>query len=455
MQDRDTIDRRTFTRRTAAVTGAIALAGCVGGEEPGDGDETGDGDGNGDDDVAAVPELPEIEDPPDAVYVPTHREAMRMLEPIDAGEFRLAPMLSYPHPFWVIAGGGSAEEEVERIDPDDGRGVHMMFTLWDAETGIVLPVDEGTQITIYRDDEQVGSPRSPWAMISQEMGFHFGDNVSLPEDGTYTVEVTITPVSTTKTGDLEGRLEERQTATFEFVYDDEFRHEVVGGVEYLDEDDWGRRGALGPMDHGHGEGGHAHGEEHGDGHHDDGHQHGDGDGHHDDGHQHGDEHRDDGGHDDHDHHHVPYSELPDVDEYPGTVLVDPDADERPAETMDLPRSGDGAFLATLTEPGFRLADGDERYLLVSPRTPYNRVPLADMSLSVTVERDGETVAEPSLEQTLDSELDLHYGTSVADVQPGDSVTITVESPPQVARHRGYETAFLEMPPVELTIPEES
>ncbi len=109
------------------------------------------------------------------------------------------------------------------------------------------------------------------------------------------------------------------------------------------------------------------------------------------------------------------------------MLVDPDADERPAETMDLPGAVMGHF-ATLTEPGFRLADGDERYLLVSPRTPYNRVPLADMSLSVTVERDGETVAEPSLEQTLDSELDLHYGTSVADVQPGDSVTITVESP---------------------------
>ncbi len=304
MQDRDTIDRRTFTRRTAAVTGAIALAGCVGGEEPGDGDETGDGDGNGDDDVAAVPELPEIEDPPDAVYVPTHREAMRMLEPIDAGEFRLAPMLSYP-----TRSGDRGRRERRRGGRTNRprrrpRRPHDVYPLGRRD-GYRAPGRRGTQITIYRDDEQVGSP----IPVGDDLS---GDGLSLRRQRFAPGRRNVHrrghhhPVSTTKTGDLEGRLEERQTATFEFVYDDEFRHEVVGGVEYLDEDDWGRRGALGPMDHGHGEGGHAHGEEHGDGHHDDGHQHGDGDGHHDDGHQHGDEHRDDGGHDDHDHHHVPY-----------------------------------------------------------------------------------------------------------------------------------------------------
>ncbi|RQG95955.1 DUF7350 domain-containing protein [Natrarchaeobius chitinivorans] len=448
MQERDTIDRRTFTRRTAAVTGMLALAGCQRTDgESGDGSEPDPEDGDdSDDDVMAVPEVVEVEDPPDAVYVPTHREAMRMLEPIAAGDLRLAPMLSYPHPFWVIAGGGGSDDEVQRVDPDDGRGVHMMFTLWDDESGVVLPIDDGTQLRISRDGEQVGQPRSPWPMISQEMGFHFGDNVSLPEDGTYSVEVTIPPVSTRKTGDLAGRLEEGVTATFEFVYDDEFRHEVVGGVEYLDEEDWGRRGALAPMDHGGGMEDGDHGDDMG------GDEHGDGHGHVDDGHH--DDHADDSHHDDHEgHHHVPYSALPDVEAYPGTLLLESRADDRPEETADLPRSGDAAFLSTVTEPGFRLADGDERYLLVSPRTPYNRVPLADMSMTVTIERDGEVVAEPTLEQILDSEYGLHYGASIADVRADDTVTITIESPPQVARHRGYETAFLEMEPVELTVPE--
>ncbi|NGM70900.1 hypothetical protein G6M89_18150 [Natronolimnobius sp. AArcel1] len=466
-----TIDRRTVVQRLGAVTGTLALAGCLGESDDDDTEgESDTGDTDGGDDVDAMPDLIDVDDPPAAVYIPTHREAMRMLEPIEAGEYALAPMLSYPHPFWVIAGGGDVEDEVERVEPEDGRGVHMMFTLWDAETETVLPVDEGVQIRIERDGEQISdSPLSPWPMLSQEMGFHFGDNVVLPEDGTYTVEVTLPPISATKTGDLEGRLDDSQTVSFEFVYDDEFREEVIGGVDFLDEVYWGEPGALEPMDHGHDADEH---DDHDHSDHDDGHDghdddHGD-DGHddhgdHDDHDEHGDhDHDDHSGHDDHDdhgdhdeHHHVPYSELPPVEAFPGTRLEAGDADadddlngDTPA-TRDLPRSGDAAFLATLLESDHRLADGDQ-YLLVSPRTPYNRVPLADMSLSVTINDDEET----ALEQTIDDEYGLHYGASLSTaVKPGASVTITVESPPQVARHQGYETAFLEMEPVELVVPE--
>ncbi|SDR42164.1 DUF7350 domain-containing protein [Natronobacterium texcoconense] len=440
------IDRRTFLTGTAA--GTLALAGCTG-TDGDDDDETGTDEDDDLEDLEIGPELLEVEDPPDAVYLPTHREAMRMYDPVEAGDYTLAPMLSYPHQFWIVT-GGAGEEDVSRELPDDGRGVHMMFTLWDEETGVVLPVDDGAQLRVYQDGEQVDSPRSPWTMISQEMGFHFGDNVTLPGDGTYTVEVDLPPLATRTTGDLEGRFDESATASFEFVYDDEFRHEVVGGVDYLDEEEWGRRDALEPMDHEDG-----HGEEHENGH-EDGHGEEHENGHEDD---HGEEHEDESDHDGHeeshddhdDHAHVPYSALPSIGDYPGTLLVDPD-DGTPDAHEDLPRSGDAAVLATLFESDFRLADDDERYLLVSPRTPYNRVPLADASLSVTIERDGETVADVDLEQTIDGEYDHHYGTSVADVEPGDSVTVTFESPPQVARHQGYETAFLEMPPLELAIP---
>uniref|UniRef100_UPI00374DDE74 hypothetical protein n=1 Tax=Natronococcus roseus TaxID=1052014 RepID=UPI00374DDE74 len=239
---RRTIDRRTLVRRTGALAGAVALAGCTGT----DGDETDDE--NGADDVEAVPEIIEVEDPPEAVYVPTHREQMRVLEPIEDGDVAIAPMLSYPHPFWIVAGGD--EDSVERVDPEEGHGVHMMFTAWERETGTVLPVDDGAQLRVLQDGEQVGSPLSPWTMLSQEMGFHFGDNVSLPGDGSYTVEVELPALSTRKTGDLEDRLTEAASASFEFEYDEAFREEVVGGVEYLDEELWGERGALEPMDHG-------------------------------------------------------------------------------------------------------------------------------------------------------------------------------------------------------------
>ncbi|WP_049923292.1 DUF7350 domain-containing protein [Halopiger djelfimassiliensis] len=405
------IDRRTFVRRAGVISGTVAVAGCS--TDDGDSDDPGDEDDgtettdDGGEDSFGPP-IRTVEDPPDAVYLPTHRESMRTLEPVEAGEYLLAPMLSYPHPFWIVTGAGEREGTVERVEVDSGHGVHLMVTVWDAETGIVLPVDEGARITIERDGDQVGPPHSPWTMISQQMGFHFGDNVPLDGDGTYTATVELPPLSVRKTGALEGRLTERATASFEFVYDDDFREAVIDGVEYFDQDRWGRPGALEPM--GHGEDG-----DHGSG-------------------------------------SIPYSALPELEDYPGTLLVDPDADARPDDTTALPRSGDAAILAVLFDAGTRLADGDERYLLVSPRTPYNRVPLADMSLHASVERDGEVVSELPLEQTIDGEYDHHYGESIPDVRPGDSVTITIESPPQVARHQGYDTAFLEMPPVELTVP---
>jgi hypothetical protein len=37
------------------------------------------------------------------------------------------------------------------------------------------------------------------------------------------------------------------------------------------------------------------------------------------------------------------------------------------------------------------------------------------------------------------------------VESGDTLELRVTTPPQVARHEGYETAFLEMPPTELTL----
>ncbi|WP_137290167.1 DUF7350 domain-containing protein [Natronorubrum halophilum] len=413
-------DRRTFLKRTGVATGALALAGCLG-------DDGEDEDEDSEENVDDLPGFPMVENPPAAVYLPTHRESMRMLEPIEAGDYTLAPMLSYPHPFWLVGGSGS-EDEAERVVPEQSRGVHMMVTLWDDETGIVLPVDSGAVIRVSLDGEQVGSPASPWAMISQQMGFHFGDNVPLEGDGTYAIEVELPPLPARTAGELEGRFTDAETATFEFDYDESFREAVTQGVEYLDEEEWGKLDALEPMTH----------SEH------DGDDRGDGDsGHDDDGGEHGD--------DDHGQAAIPYSALPSADAYPGTHLESTDDSD-----TDLPRSGDAAFLVTLFESGSRLADGDDRYLLVSPRTPYNRVPLADMTMNATVERDGETVAgadETILEQTIDSEYDLHYGASLPDVRPGDAVTIAIESPPQVARHQGYETAFLEMPPLELTVPE--
>ncbi|WP_222919075.1 hypothetical protein [Natrinema sp. SYSU A 869] len=400
------MNRRTILRRTTALPAALAVAGCAApGTESGESDGSADDGGNGTDspDVSGTAPIPRIEDPPEAVYLPGHRKSMRVLEQVTAGDYTLVPMLSYPHPFWTVTG-----TDRHLVEPAAGHGVHLMLICWDRETGVVLPGDAEPRVTITQRGEQVTS-RQLWPMLSQEMGVHFGDNVSLPADDTYTASVNLPPLPTRRTGSLAGRFTDGGSATFEFTYDRAFREEVVEGIDLLERERWGERGALEPMAHG-----------------------------------------DDGSMDAE----LPYSALPPAADVPGTRLVESNAEADTNVDDGRPSSGDAAVIVTLLESDSRLADGEDRYLLVSPRTPYNRVPLVNMSLRATVRRDGSIVGNGELEltQTLDAEVGLHYGRSVTDIRPGDSVTLEVESPPQAARHQGYETAFFDMPPLELVVP---
>jgi len=393
------LSRRAFLAASATATGVVA--GCLGDDENGEEDD-GSG-GNGDDDPSSpdvvegsnAPTVPEVEDPPEAVYLPTHREAMKHLPTVEAGEYAVTPMLTYPHKFWLVTG-----TEREEVTPDVS-GVHLMATVWDAETGEVLPVDMGAQMRTYYDGAQVDQ-RAPWPMISQTMGFHFGDNVGLSEHGTYTVEFDLNPIETDnvrKTGAFTDRFTEPRTVSFEFEFDREFQESVVNGVEYLPEDQWGERGTLEPMG---GMGG-----------------------------MDGEDGMDDGDDEDGMAMAMPFSDLRPADAYPG-------------RDFGTPTSGDATFVVRYLEET-RLTDGSSGYLLVSPRTPYNRVPLADMALSVKGPLEGTLI------QTLDSELGHHYGIA-GTLESGDELELVVESPPQVARHRGYETAFLDMSPMDVEVP---
>ncbi|WP_440764774.1 DUF7350 domain-containing protein [Natronorubrum sp. DTA7] len=396
---------------TGVAAGALAVgAGCFGDDDGGDeGDDDEDG---GDDGFDA---LPRVEDPPNATYLPSHRDGMIALETVTAGEFALSPMLSIPHFFWTMPGP-------TEVDPPADDAVHLMATVWDPDTEVVIPVAVGSTIELTKDGESV-SERSPWTMISQGMGFHLGDNVPIDGNGTYTATVSLESISDIRlTGELADRFDEGVTATFEFEITDEARHDMVDRIEFFDEDRWGDRDAVPPMGQGSDEHG-DHDDEHGDGDRDDEHDnhgdsddHEDGDGDHDHGHGHHD-------------HEMPYSSLPPAEDLPGDLLGEP--------TLD-----DGVYATTVLSAGSRFVDDDERYLAVSPRTPYNRCVLSQQSLSIRLERDGETVADPELTPTLDHELNFHYGVALEDVEAGDELHIVVESPPQVSRHQGYETAFL-------------
>jgi hypothetical protein len=133
---------------------------------------------------------------------------------------------------------------------------------------------------------------------------------------------------------------------------------------------------------------------------------------------------------------------------PNSVV--PPASELPGRVLGEATSGDGVFVATLLSDADRFTDGDP-YLAVSARTPYNRMVLPMMALSATVERDGSEAWSGGLKRTLDPGLDYHYGAAVPGVESGDTLRLEVGTPPQVARHQGYERAFVELPPMEIAV----
>jgi hypothetical protein len=122
---------------------------------------------------------------------------------------------------------------------------------------------------------------------------------------------------------------------------------------------------------------------------------------------------------------LPVSRLPPREDLPGT-------------TLGAGLSGDAAVAGTVLDAPPDGVDGNGPYLAISPRTPYNRYPLPFASLSADDE---------SLSAVVDSAVGFHYG-RVLDVRP-EAVEVTVDAPPQLARHEGYETAFVDMSPVTL------
>jgi hypothetical protein len=321
-------------------------------------------------------EPPVLEDRPDAVYVPTHREGMEMIGMGEAGDYTIGLMYSFPHRFWTVNGTNR-----KRVDIREADDVHLMATVWDAESGTVLPVDAGLTLELERDGEVV-TERTPWPMLSQPMGFHYGDNFALEGDGTYGVNVGSGAMGIDRFGDFGGQFAERAATTIEFEYSAGTRDDIT--VESL-EDRQGQRDALDVVEM----------------------------------------------------EMMPTSRVPSPGELPGELLGEG-------------TSGDATLVATtVAEPPF--VDGDGAYLLVSPRTPYNRIPLPMMSLSYRLERDGGTISEGPLRAGIEPAAGYHYGTTVDGLEAGDTVTIGVDSPPQVSRHEGYETAFLEMDDVELSV----
>ncbi|MFB6227984.1 MAG: hypothetical protein ABEH88_05290 [Halobacteriales archaeon] len=360
-------NRRRFLALTGSLLGVATTAGCL--SELGFEEES-----------ARAPPL--VDDRPDAVYHPTHNEAMKMVNMKTAGPYKIALSYAFPHRFWTVEGGDTSKVTVDRDD-----SMHLMTSVWHGETGVVPPTVEPS-VKISRDDDVVES-KPPWQMLSQPMGFHFGDNFQLPESDTYDVEVTLPPPTSTRTKSLSNDFGESVSASFEL----EFDPETVRSLEFTQFDDKaGTRAALDPMGMTS----------------------------------------------------VEKSQLPPIEDLPGRSVGEPEMGDGvfAVRALDAPPAGFGETSD---------AGGSRSYLAVSARTPYNRYPLALMSLSATLEGPDGTRFDDQLTETLHPDLGYHYGAAVREIGSGDTLTLTVDSPPGAARHEGYETAFFDMGSVAVEI----
>jgi hypothetical protein len=344
---------------------------------------------------------------PDAVYVPAKYDGMVTYGVAETEEYRVSLSGTVPHPFFTVTGTETNQANAYTTD-----SVHLMVDVRERETGRTIPTN--VSLALSREGETVDE-RVLWPMLSQRMGFHYGDTLSLPDDGRHRAGIRIDPVATGRVGAFADRFEERAEIDLEI----EFSEAEIDDLEcvLIDVDRRGRPGALAPMDHDD----HGGGSEDGD--------HSDHEGH--DGHS-GDE----NGRDDRDHgteHASPPERLPSVSSLPGEVI-------------GVAESGDARFAATVIEES--PTSGSDPYLAVSPRTPHNGYPLPTMALSVLVPGDGDDRLERTLSEAVGPELGVHYGTTIPAVDRGTEIRVTVDAPPQVARHEGYETAFLGMEPVE-------
>ena len=77
------------------------------------------------------------------------------------------------------------------VKPPKNTSFHLMIDLNDARSGVPIPY-AGVWATIKRGGKLVYDERL-WPMISEYMGPHYGNDVSLPGKGTYQLSLLISP----------------------------------------------------------------------------------------------------------------------------------------------------------------------------------------------------------------------------------------------------------------------
>jgi len=221
------MQRRRLLQSLPALAG-VALAGCM--------DDSGGSTATTADATDTAEPTTTTPDGPSGIYVQTFMDEMEMAGAGEAGDLRATLMLSIPHDFWNLNG-----ESVEKTTVADADSFHLMTSVFDAETGRVLPASVSTEVV--RDDDLV-TQEVTYPMLSQRMGFHYGANFEVPEFGEYVARVNFEGLGSTRAvGALEGKYDASSTIEIPF----EWSESVADAFSVRDVDAGGQAGAVRPM----------------------------------------------------------------------------------------------------------------------------------------------------------------------------------------------------------------
>ncbi|OIB58691.1 iron transporter [Natrialba sp. SSL1] len=326
-----------------------------------------------------------VVDPPAGIYVPPKIDAM--LEYGSKTESGLDITLSAmrPHSFWTVAG-----TERARADLRSHHTLHLMAAVRDAESGVAVPTavttriehadsGDGTDSSDATDTANTAADtvdqRTLWPMLSQRMGVHYGDNVSLPGEGTYEATVRVDPPTAYLADEFADRLDQPVTTTIEFEYDPT----AIDALERTLLDDGegrGERGALESMGH-----------------------------------------------------------APEPVSPTSSAVAHSATGDDIVVTLGRVDGSDGA-------QGDSAAAADTQ-LTIGVRTRYNRYPVPFAGLSVESVSDGDGQHTAEAYEAIDPDRGHHYRAEfeAGVLESADELAVTLDVPPQVALHEGYETAF--------------
>ncbi|ELY94934.1 hypothetical protein C482_17713 [Natrialba chahannaoensis JCM 10990] len=326
-----------------------------------------------------------IVDPPGGIYVPPKIDGILEYDSETESGLEISLSAMRPHSFWTGAG-----TERARADLRSHHTLHLMASVRDAESEVAVPTTVTTRIEHADSGDSTDSPdatdtantaadtvdqRTPWPMRSQRMGFHYGDNISLPGEGTYKATIRLDPPTIHLADEFADRIDQPVTITIQF----EYNPAAIDVLErtLLDEGEGrGERRALEFM-------GHAS---------------------------------------------EPVSPTSSAVAHSATgddIVV----------TLGRADVSDGAQVSSEATEDTQLAIG--------VRTRYNRYPVPFAGLSVESVRDGGRQYITEAQETIDPDRGHHYraGFEEGILESADELAVSLDVPPQVALHEGYETAF--------------